>query len=103
MASVYELTAEQTTIIIHLTHGKMKTTEKHMLEALKTFVGADYLQSNLDALDCLKRSLALAVMNEDIDADMYDKYCWLLWRFEDLLKELKTATDTTQIFHERQN
>jgi hypothetical protein len=81
----------------------MTATEKHMLEALKTFIGADYIQKNLNVIDELQRFLSIQLMNEELDADTYDKYCWLLWRFKDMLEDMKIATDTIQLFRECSN
>ena len=80
----------------------MTASEKHTLKALKTFCEASDMQQDLDALEVLKRHLAGSVMTEDIDAELYDSFCFLLWRFEDMLKALQPVTDLQQM-HRRRN
>ena len=81
----------------------MKPHEKHQLQALNTFVDCAYMQKNIDILSELQRYLSCQVVEGNLDTETYDDYTWLLYRLEDLLKEIKLATDVQQVFNDRNN
>ena len=81
----------------------MTAAEKHLFEALRTFIEASDMQTNIDTLQQLQRYLSCQVTEEALDISSYDSFIWLLHRLEDMLAEIKKTTDLTQLLSNRRN
>ena len=77
--------------------------DEHKLKALKEFADAGPIGDSIKALDDIVKYLASQVIEDNLDVSSFDNYSWLLWRVEQLLKQLQVTEDVKQIFRNKYN